>query len=125
MRNSQESLSLKTRRWSWCAIALSTRDWNGTAVAAGAAETVDGGDVTGLGKWSATNIPCIGRGTVRSEGSLEKTHPRKNSVSGSCVEASLVEALCGAARMEVRLHAEWSRAGLSALRRPASSQMCA
>ena len=37
-------------------VALSTRGWDGTAVAAGAAETVDGGDVPGLGKWGATDI---------------------------------------------------------------------
>ena len=42
----------------------------------------------------------VGRGAARRKGSLEKTHSRKNSVSGSCVEASVVEALCGAARME-------------------------
>ena len=38
--------------------------------------------------------------------------PRKNSVSGSCVEASVVEALCGAARVEA---SRLSGAGLDCL----------
>ena len=37
-------------------FALSARDWNGTAVAAGAAETLDGGDVTGLGMWGVLRV---------------------------------------------------------------------
>ena len=45
--------------------------------------------------------PCNGRGTVRSEGFLKRR--TKNSVSGSCVEASVVETLCGAATMGASL----------------------
>ena len=50
----------------------------------------------GWGSGAPLTFPCVGGGIVRSKGSSEKTHPRKNSVSGSCVEASVVEAPCGA-----------------------------
>ena len=124
MRNSQESLCLKSWRWSWCARALSTKDWSGTAAAAGAAETVDGGDVTGLGKWSATIIPLYRQG----DGAKRRVFG-KDAHKEELGERELCGGVCGGhcvGQQEwVRPQAEWGRAGLSALRRPVSSQTCA
>ena len=49
-----------------CAVALTTKNWKGTAVAAGAAGTVDCGDVTGLVRrcWHY-HVPVVGLGDLQ------------------------------------------------------------
>ena len=80
---------------------------------AGAAETVDSGDVTGLGKRGAIDVPMC----RWWDGAIERVlgvDPRKNSVSGSWVVASAETAVCGvvcvaASRSKVGLG--WGAAG--------------
>ena len=75
----------------WCAVALSTKSWNGTAVAAGAAETVDSIDVLGLEKWDRSRrlglgedapFEELGKGVLRG-GISERATARDTAVAGA------------------------------------------
>ena len=71
----------------------------------------------GCGSEAPLTLPCVGGGTERSKGSLEQTHPRKNSVSGSWVVASAEAALCGEACVAAsRSKVELGGAGLATRR---------
>ena len=49
----------------------------------------------GMGREHAAGYACVGGGTEPPKGSSGEMHPRKNSASGSWVEASAEAALCG------------------------------
>ena len=103
----RSGLFLKTWRWKRCPVALCLRDWNGSTVAAGTAETVDGVDVTRLG-----------RGMGRNGSALEWMLRSKNSAKESCVEASLNVTLRGGNLGRGILKKEWVWAVLSACKHP-------
>ena len=98
MVRAQGRLNLETWWRRWCCVELCAWDRCANITTTGAADTESG--IHDGGSGASPRFPCEGKEGCRYSESLDWTHPRKNYVSGSWVDASAKAALCGEARVD-------------------------